>query len=131
MHKRILQQNALHPAAVSALHPSISYDKLAEFYARNEDVPFIPDNLTLAQVILDAQHPMSPPVFRDKPWLVNYQDGREFGFKYLMPSTSTSIWLKMKLSVYACQITWVIRSKFGLCIGWVLPLRHISQILQT
>lgn len=45
------------------------------------ELPFIPDNLTLPQFILDSQH-LTRPVRGDGiPWLIEDSTGRKIGFE--------------------------------------------------
>ncbi|KAI0314769.1 amp dependent CoA ligase [Amylostereum chailletii] len=47
-----------------------------------EDISYaIPDDLTLAQFILDSQHPARPTRPHGKPWLIEDATGREVGFE--------------------------------------------------
>lgn len=43
-------------------------------------LPFIPDNVTLPQFILDAPHP-TRPIRKRSPWLIDDGTGRKVGFE--------------------------------------------------
>lgn len=44
-------------------------------------LPFIPDNLTIPQFILDGQHPTKPMGGHGIPWLIEDATGRKVGFE--------------------------------------------------
>jgi 4-coumarate--CoA ligase len=44
-------------------------------------LPFIPDNLSVPQFILDTQHPARPLRKHGIPWLIEDASGREVGFE--------------------------------------------------
>jgi len=44
-------------------------------------LPFIPDNLSVPQFILDTQHPTRPLRKDGIPWLIEDASGREVGFE--------------------------------------------------
>jgi len=46
-------------------------------------LPFIPDNLSVPQFILDTQHPTRPLRKDGIPWLIEDASGREVGFEEL------------------------------------------------
>jgi hypothetical protein len=45
------------------------------------DLPFIPDNLSIPQFILDTQHPTRPLRKHGIPWLIEDASGRKVGFE--------------------------------------------------
>jgi 4-coumarate--CoA ligase len=51
------------------------------------DLPFIPDNLSVPQFILDGQHPARPVRKHGIPWLIEDASGRKVGVEEVsMPS---------------------------------------------
>jgi hypothetical protein len=44
-------------------------------------LPFIPDNLSVPQFILDTQHPTRPLRKHGIPWLIEDASGRKVGFE--------------------------------------------------
>jgi hypothetical protein len=44
-------------------------------------LPFIPDNLSIPQFILDSNHPTRPVRKHDIPWLIEDASGRKVGFE--------------------------------------------------
>jgi hypothetical protein len=44
-------------------------------------LPFIPDNLSIPQFILDSQHPTRPLRKDGIPWLIDDARGRKVGFE--------------------------------------------------
>lgn len=52
---------------------------MTEFYAR-EPCPYIPDDLTVAQFILDAHHPGRSIRPNDTPWFIEDATGRQIGY---------------------------------------------------
>ncbi|KAN0134265.1 hypothetical protein V8E53_007763 [Lactarius tabidus] len=54
---------------------------MSEFVSPGDPVPYIPDNLTLAQFILDAAHPYRPLRPADVPWLIEDATGRKIGLE--------------------------------------------------
>lgn len=55
---------------------------MTEFRAPNEqDLSIIPDDLTVPQFVLDAQHPARPPQDPNMPWLIEDATGRAIGFE--------------------------------------------------
>ncbi|KAL5535772.1 hypothetical protein ACEPAF_3866 [Sanghuangporus sanghuang] len=49
--------------------------------------PAIPDDLTVAQFMLDVQHPMRPVRTENVPWLIEESTGRSVGFEELRSRT--------------------------------------------
>ncbi|KAL5494986.1 hypothetical protein ACEPAI_448 [Sanghuangporus weigelae] len=49
--------------------------------------PTIPDDLTIAQFMLDAQHPIRPVRTENVPWLIEESTGRSVGFEELRSRT--------------------------------------------
>lgn len=54
---------------------------MTEFVSPGDPVPYIPDNLTLAQFILDAAHPYRPLRPAGVPWLIEDATGRKIGLE--------------------------------------------------
>ncbi|KAI8989129.1 hypothetical protein BD414DRAFT_326725 [Trametes punicea] len=52
---------------------------MAEIHGDGGPLPPIPDDLTVAQFILDTQHPLRPVPNRLRPWLIEEMTGREIG----------------------------------------------------
>lgn len=48
---------------------------MAEFELLSESFPPIPDDLTLAQFILDSQHPSRPAQVHGAPWIIEDHTG--------------------------------------------------------
>jgi hypothetical protein len=55
---------------------------MSEFYSRARPLPSIPDDLTVAQFMLDYHHPVRP-VRDDFPCLIEDGNGRSIGFDEL------------------------------------------------
>lgn len=66
---------------------------MAEF--RGPPLPFVPDNLTLPQFILDSSHPLRPRRVDDAiPWLIEDQSGRKYGYEEVsQPNTFNQLLL--------------------------------------
>ena len=54
---------------------------MAELDSPAGELPYIPDNLTLAQFILDSQHPSRPIRKHGIPWLIEDHTGRTLGYE--------------------------------------------------
>ncbi|EGN98047.1 hypothetical protein SERLA73DRAFT_169131 [Serpula lacrymans var. lacrymans S7.3] len=60
---------------------------MAEIQSLAGPLPTIPDNLTLAQFILDSQHPARPIRTADSPWIIDDRTGRGIGLEELRVRT--------------------------------------------
>ncbi|KAH9065666.1 amp dependent CoA ligase [Lactarius vividus] len=54
---------------------------MTEFVSPGGPLPYIPDNLTLAQFILDSTHPYRPLRPQGVPWLIEDATGRKIGLE--------------------------------------------------
>jgi prophage antirepressor-like protein len=54
---------------------------MAELLSPAGELPYIPDNLTLAQFILDSQHPSRPIRKHGIPWFIEDDTGRTLGYE--------------------------------------------------
>ena len=54
---------------------------MTEFVSPGDPVPYIPDNLTLAQFILDSAHSYRPLRPVGSPWLIEDATGRKIGLE--------------------------------------------------
>ena len=61
---------------------------MAEFDSLSETFPPIPDDLTLAQFILDSQHPLRPAQVHGAPWIIEDQTGVTRGLDEVSPFIS-------------------------------------------
>ena len=52
---------------------------MSEIHADGGPLPFIPDDLTIAQFILNEQHPMRPIQTGTRAWLIEEATGRQIG----------------------------------------------------
>ncbi|KIJ64488.1 hypothetical protein HYDPIDRAFT_90044 [Hydnomerulius pinastri MD-312] len=59
----------------------------AEIFSPIEDLPHIPDDLTLAQFTLDYQHPCRPTRKNDIPWIIEEHTGKKIGLEELRSRT--------------------------------------------
>ena len=64
---------------------------MAELDSPAGELPYIPDNLTLAQFILDSQHPSRPIRKHGVPWLIEDHTGRTLGYEEVRPQPLLSI----------------------------------------
>lgn len=58
---------------------------MAELDSPAGELPYIPDNLTLAQFILDSQHPSRPVRKHGIPWFIEDHTGRTLGYEEVGP----------------------------------------------
>ncbi|KAG6331002.1 hypothetical protein ID866_8088 [Astraeus odoratus] len=73
---------------------------MAEIHSSIEDLPPIPDDLTLAQFILDYHHPCRPVRKHGIPWIIDEQSGKKVGLDELRASTyGLANALKMKFDI--------------------------------
>ncbi|KAH9178629.1 amp dependent CoA ligase [Lactarius sanguifluus] len=54
---------------------------MTEFVSPGDPLPYIPDNLTLAQFVLDSTHPYKPLRPQGVPWLIEDATGRKIGLE--------------------------------------------------
>ncbi|KAH9044383.1 amp dependent CoA ligase [Lactarius pseudohatsudake] len=54
---------------------------MTEFVSPGDPLPYIPDNLTLAQFVLDSTHPYRPLRPQGVPWLIEDATGRKIGLE--------------------------------------------------
>ncbi|KAH9081565.1 amp dependent CoA ligase [Lactarius deliciosus] len=54
---------------------------MTEFVSPGDPLPYIPDNLTLAQFVLDSTHPYRPLRPQGVPWLIEDTTGRKIGLE--------------------------------------------------
>ena len=54
---------------------------MTEFVSPGDPVPYIPDNLTITQFILDSAHSYRPPRPVNVPWLIEDATGRKIGLE--------------------------------------------------
>ena len=54
---------------------------MTEFVSLGDPFPYIPDNLTLVQFVLDSTHPYKPHRPQGVPWLIEDTTGRKIGFE--------------------------------------------------
>ena len=64
---------------------------MAELDSPAGELPYIPDNLTLAQFILDSQHPSRPVRKHGIPWLIDDHTGRTLGYEEVRPQLPFTI----------------------------------------
>lgn len=57
---------------------------MPEFYAA-EPCPDIPDDVTIAQFILDSNHPARPVRPHNVPWFIDDATGRRIGYEEVSP----------------------------------------------
>ena len=62
---------------------------MTEFVSPGGPLPNIPDNLTLAQFILDSAHPYRPLRPVGSPWLIEDATGRKIGLEEV---SMASLW---------------------------------------
>jgi len=60
---------------------------MTEFHSPTGVLPFIPDDLSIPQFILDSQHPTRPLRNDGTPWLIGDDCGREIGLEELRART--------------------------------------------
>ncbi|KAI6137934.1 hypothetical protein BKA82DRAFT_4259713 [Pisolithus tinctorius] len=60
---------------------------MAEIVSSAEDLPLIPDDLTVPQFILDYHHPCRPLRRHDIPWFIDGQTGNKVGLEELRART--------------------------------------------
>ena len=54
---------------------------MTEFVSPGDPLPYIPDNLTLVQFVLDSTHPYKPLRPDGIPWLIEDATGRKIGLE--------------------------------------------------
>ena len=52
---------------------------MSEIVADGGAIPYVPDDLTIPQFILDTHHPARPTLKKLIPWIVEDATGREIG----------------------------------------------------
>jgi hypothetical protein len=58
-----------------------------------DELSHVPDDLTVAQFILDSSHPTRPVRSHEVPWLIDDKTGRKVGFEEVGPIPSlTNFW---------------------------------------
>lgn len=54
---------------------------MTEFHSPFGELPYIPDDLTIPQFILDHSHPTRPINRLNAPWFIEESTGRKVGFE--------------------------------------------------
>jgi len=78
---------------------------MTEISAPISTLPFIPDNLTIPQFILDAHHPSRPLRKDGMPWLIEDESGREIGVEEVNRLIKTFIFFSY-VSLAPCSYLW-------------------------
>lgn len=61
---------------------------MTEFVSPGDPVPYIPDNLTITQFILDSAHSYRPLRPVNVPWLIEDATGRKIGLEEVTMASS-------------------------------------------
>ncbi|KAH7884921.1 hypothetical protein F5I97DRAFT_1811321 [Phlebopus sp. FC_14] len=76
---------------------------MAELVSPAGALPFIPDDLTLVQFTLDAQHPLRPVRKHGVPWMIEDDTGKAVGFDELRVRTyGLANGINTKFNISAC-----------------------------
>lgn len=63
---------------------------MTEFVNPDASLPFIPDDLTIPQFILDSWHPSRPVKTELTPWFIEDATGRNIGYDEVSPLAAPS-----------------------------------------
>lgn len=68
---------------------------MTEFYGPGDPLPHIPDDLTVAQFLLDSHHLTRPVRPHGLPWFIEESSGREIGYDEVCISLSVTYSLQI------------------------------------